>query len=259
MNCEKVRSRLSEFCDEALENDVAIQLSKHLEGCSGCMREFTRLTVLRRKLAGLGKTQAPDFLYDLLQVRISAEKQEAWTFRLRSTLEYRWSRIRTTERIWFATRALGTVMTAVLFLAISYATSPFYIAVSASTPEPRSLVQAYREQLGISVLRNLGLIPVEAQRRPIVASEPRINDLYLLYFGQSVPREGGDDTFSVVTFVDRSGAAKIQGVLEYPVNESLLSDFNTMISSARCRPASQNGRAVDAHLVMTFSRVSVYN
>ncbi|MGD0309004.1 MAG: hypothetical protein ABSC02_06910, partial [Acidobacteriota bacterium] len=59
--------------------------------------------------------------------------------------------------------------------------------------------------------------------------------------------------------VDRSGAAKIQDILEYPVDESLLSAFAEMIMSANWRPASRNGRAVDSQLVLTFSRVYVSN
>jgi hypothetical protein len=47
-------------------------------------------------------------------------------------------------------------------------------------------------------------------------------------------------------------------VLEYPADETLLSEFNRMITSARCRPARQNGRAVDSFLVLTFSKISVY-
>jgi hypothetical protein len=47
--------------------------------------------------------------------------------------------------------------------------------------------------------------------------------------------------------------------LEYPVDDSLLSAFAEMIMSANWRPASRNGRAVDSHLVLTFSRIYVSN
>ena len=57
----------------------------------------------------------------------------------------------------------------------------------------------------------------------------------------------------------RSGAAKIQNVLEYPADSTLLDNFNNMLISARCRPASHNGRAVDSHLVLSFSKISVYD
>ena len=158
------------------------------------------------------------------------------------------------EGLWLATRLAGTTASFVLFFALYTAMSPLYM-----TPNGRAAWTSLQQQLPQSVLRNLGLVPVEAQRRPISPSDPTINDLYLLNFGQSVSRRGADDSFSVVTVVDRSGAAKIQNVLEYPADSTLLDNFNSMLISARCRPASLNGRAVDSHLVMSFSKISVYD
>jgi hypothetical protein len=259
VNCRQTHHRLSEFLDRVLETDQAVQVSQHLGKCSSCRQEFERLSALHMKLRELPKTQAPDYLYHLMQMRMHNARQEAWRVRLRDALEYRWSKIKTTESLWYLTRVLGTAMTAIFFFAFSYALNPIYMNFLPRDSDRLSVVQAYRQQLGVSVLRNLGMNPLEAQRRPIGPSEPQINDLYLLNFGQSVSQQGGDDTVSVVTVVDRSGAAKIQGVLEYPTDSSLLSDFNEMISSARCRPALQDGRPVDSHLVMTFSKIFVYD
>jgi hypothetical protein len=71
--------------------------------------------------------------------------------------------------------------------------------------------------------------------------------------------DGVDDSFTVSAVVDRSGTAKIQNVLEYPADSTLLDSFNDMLTTARCRPARQNGRAVESHLVLSFSMVSVYD
>ena len=166
-----------------------------------------------------------------------------------------WSRIRTTERLSYVARFLGTASAFVFFLALC---NPFYIDLRDRAPD-RGPSQNIRQQLGIYVLKNLGLLPVEMQRKPISPSEPRINDLYLLKFGESASRTGSDDSFSVFTLVDRSGSAKIQNVLEYPADSRLLNSFNHMISSAQLRPASLNGRAVDSHLVLSFSKICVYD
>jgi hypothetical protein len=184
------------------------------------------------------------------------EKDNTLRARLRDVLEYRWSVIRSTERMWYLTRILGTVMTSVFFLMIIASMSPGYLDQNS---DGGPLPPAYRQQLGISVQKALGLTPIEAQRRPISPSEPRFNDLYLLNYSQSMPHSGGDDTFSVVMEIDRNGAAKIQNVLQYPEDKALLNNFNTMFMNARSRPASLNGRAVDSHLVLTFSKVSVYD
>jgi hypothetical protein len=118
--------------------------------------------------------------------------------------------------------------------------------------------QALRsQQLAVGVLTNLGLPPVEAQRRPISPSDPKINDLNLVNFGQSALSSGHDDTISVVTVIDRNGRAKVQRILEYPVDESLLSAVTDWLTSTSWRPASRNGRAVDSQLVLTFSKIYV--
>ena len=92
-----------------------------------------------------------------------------------------------------------------------------------------------------------------------IAHDPKISDLYLLKLGETASRTGHDDTVSVVTVVDRSGAATVRDILEYPDDESLLSEFTDMIMSAGWRPASKNGRAVDSPLVYTFSKIYVFN
>ena len=257
MICERVLTRLSEFLDEVLDSERTLQVSQHLGKCADCRREFERLVLLRKKLSSLGTIQTPDYLRHLVQLRLDNEKQSTLIARLQDVLERRWSIIRTTEGMWYLTRALGTVMTSIFFVMIVASMNPIYIDQSA---DRGPLPPAYRQQLPGSVLKNLGLIPVEAQKRPISPSEPMINGLYLLDFSQqSVSLEGKDDTFSVVAVVDRSGAAKIQNVLEYPADRALLNRFNSMLANARCRPASQNGRAVDSHIVLTFSKVSVYD
>lgn len=192
-------------------------------------------------------------------MRVVSVEQRGWGAWFREAWQYRWSRIRTTQKLWYLTRILGTTMTLFFFLVLSSAMSPISIDLPEQISERVGTSQQIRQQLGVSVLKSLGLLSKEAQRRPISPSEPMINDLYLLNFGQSASRAGSDDSFSVVTMVDRSGAATIQNVIEYPADSTLLSNFNSMLVSARCRPASQNGRAVSSHLVLTFSKISVYD
>ncbi len=256
MNCTRVLNQLSMFVDEVLDSSDSAQLSQHLERCEGCRKELQRLALLRKKLSSLGTVRAPDFLQHLVQLRLNNEQENTLRARLQNALEYRWSVIRTTEGMWYFTRFLGTVMTSVFFLMIIASIDPIYIAQSSdSGPLPVS----YRQQLGPSLYKSLGLNIKEAQKRPISPSEAAINDLYFVDYAQSVSRVGSDDSFAVLVEVDRRGSAKIQNVLEYPADKTLLADFNYMITNARSRPASQNGHAVDSRMVMSFSKVSVYD
>ncbi len=254
MRCERALAGLSVYLDGMLPGTAAAAIARHLEGCEGCKGELSRLQRLRRELGALERVQAPPILRNLVGAGIAA--RESWTASLRRELEFRWSRIRSTERLWYAARLLGTACTFILFVAVFFAMNQIRIE---ALPQAAAAGGDLRLELGLNVLRNLGMTPLEAQRKPIMLRDPQINVLYLLSFGESVSKSPVDDSFSVVTRVDRNGAAQIQGVLEYPRDRTLLSDFHAMISSARCRPASLNGRAVDSLMVFSFSKVSVYD
>ena len=256
MLCKKVLPMLSDFFDEVLDPDTAVQVSQHLNQCIQCRKELDGLSALHIKLRSMSRVQAPEYLHHLVQHRINNIHHDSWRMRLQNETERRWSQIRTTEAIWYLTKAMGTVMTFAFFLLISGALSPLYIEVSIPGSE-RNV------QLAQNVLQKLGLLSAPLytyKSKPAInyKSKPAINEEYFVNFGQSVT-QGKDDSFSVVTAVDRSGTAKIQNVLQYPDDQNLLSNFNEMISSARFRPASENGEAVPSHLVIMFSKVMVYD
>jgi hypothetical protein len=260
MLCKKVLPLLSEFFDEALDADTSVQVSQHLNQCLRCRKEFNSLSALHNRLRSLNKVEAPEYLHNLVRHRLANMQRDTWRLRLRNALELRWSKIRTTEGIWYLTRALGTVMTSVFFFLISGAAiSPLYVEVNAPPTTRRALINPYGQQVGQNVLMKLGMLPAQAPKMRVVKSDPAINDLYFLNFAQSISQAGKDDTLSVLTVVDPSGAAKIQNVLEYPNDHDLLRNFNEMISSATCRPASENGEPVPSHLVLMFSKISVYD
>lgn len=254
MKCENVLKQLSWFADDIVSHDEAVRISRHLNQCSGCRREFDRLGELRRKLGALESIEPPEYLKHLIDLRLNTTARQAWRERLRNAWEYRWSKIRSTEGMWYLTRLMGTATTFVFFFVISAAMNPLYLSFNRQqTPERGAMYETFRENL----LKNLG-IP-DGQKKHTSPSEPQINALYYLNFGENASRTGHDDSLAVAAVVDRSGAAKIQNVLEYPADSSLLAEFNSMLTSARCRPATQNGRAVDGHLVLVFSKITVYD
>jgi hypothetical protein len=160
---------------------------------------------------------------------------------------------------WYLIRMLGTAATFVFFLLITAITRPIYFDLQTPTVGRDVISQDYTYQVRVSLLRNLGYAPIDTQRIAASRREPRMNDFMLVHFGENASRSASEDSFSVVTVVDRNGTAKISNVIEYPEDGALLDEFNTMLQSAQCRPASRNGRAVDSRLVMTFSKISVYD
>jgi hypothetical protein len=259
MRCKNVQHELSGFIDEALDARTTILISQHLERCEECHREYRRLELLRKKLGKLDSPPIPDYLWHMIGLRMAATPQGTLRNRMRDALELLWAKIRDTEGIWYWTRILGTALTTFFFVGITSALNSSNVNYVEDIQGNGSSLQVIRQQLPASVLRSLGITSVEAMRRPIQSSDPMINDLYLLNFGQSIAQGGKDDSFAVVAIVDRSGSAKIGNVLEYPRDQNLLYSFNNMISSARCRPASQNGHAIEAPMVFAFNKISVYD
>jgi hypothetical protein len=258
MRCEKVLGQLSSFLDEVMDRDLATGIAQHLRACPTCNREFARLEKLRNALNNLPPVETPDYLHNLVELRISTARQHSWRNSLQSALEYQWSRIRTTEGIWYLTRLTGAMAALVLFIAISSAMNPMELEFGDQLASRGFTSRALRsQQLAFGVLTNLGMPPVEAQKRPISPSNPKTNDLNLVNLGQNASTSAHDDTISVVTFIDRNGRATVRRVLEYPADESLLSAVTDWISSTSWRPASRNGRAVDSNVILTFSKIYV--
>jgi hypothetical protein len=262
MVCRKVLRRLSEFIDEALDHNTALQVSQHLNCCESCRKEYESFSNIQKKLRSISITQPPKHLRNLVQIRLSA-RQDPWQIRLQNALERRWSIIRTTEGIYYWTKALGTALTTIFFLLIAIAGTPYYMDVNAKLDEnarnQKLSPDEYRQQLATNVLKIFGMESQQSQAQIPGRTDPAIHPQYLRNLGKSVSESSHDDTASVVAAVDPDGAAKTQGVLEYPSDQTLLSSLNEMIETARWRPASKNGQTVPSHMILMFSTISVHN
>jgi len=262
MLCKNVLPLLSEYFDEVLDSETAVQISQHLDQCLGCRREYKSLSALHDNLRSLNKVQAPEYLGRFVQHRVSAMQRNSWRIQLQNNLERHWSRIRTTDRTWYLTRVLGTAMACVLFFVISSSMAPFLNTNAAASERSKLVPTDYSVQFGLSVLSTFGLLPkqsTESVPEQRSRSDAAMSDKYLMDWGENIAETGEDDFFFVLTDVDEKGEAKIRSVLESPEDESLLSSFSEMILAARCRPAVKNGQTVPSYLPYLFHKVFVYN
>jgi Putative zinc-finger len=260
MICEKVLPLLSEYFDEVLDSKTSSEVSQHLDRCVGCRKELSSLVAVHNKLRSTSGAQAPDYLRNLVQLRLADIHKNSWRAQLLDELERRWSQIRTTEGMWYLTRALGTAMTVVFLIFISTGINPIYVEATSPAPERLVLTSASSKKNVIQNLQaNFGILPAQIPKGPVHQSQPAINDLYFVNYIQSLPKVDSNDTFAVGIEVDQRGSAKIQRVLEQPSDKNLLSNFAEMISSSRWRPGSKNGQAVTSQLVLIISKIIVYD
>jgi hypothetical protein len=223
MLCKNVLHLLSEFSDEVLDAGVSVEISQHLDRCGQCRKEYESLSLLQGKLRSLKGIQAPEFLDGLVEHRITDSQKNSWRRDLRNELERRWSIIRTTERMWYVSKALGAVMTSLLF----------FLICGNSTPPLEPAAPDFRQ--------------------------PVIDEGYLNDVGETMSQSGRDDELAVWTEVDPSGSARIQKVIERPYDQKLLINVNETIGKAHCRPASKNGKAIPSHMLFIFNKISVYS
>ncbi|HTY64151.1 MAG TPA: anti-sigma factor [Acidobacteriota bacterium] len=261
MLCEKVVPLLSEYFDEALDPGTAIQVSQHLDQCPGCRKELSGIVRVHSKLRSMSSVQAPDYLRDLVQLRIVDMRKNRWRAQLQDALELRWSRIRTTEGIWYATKAMGTVLTAVLFFLIPCSINPINIEANSSIPERSTFSRVEKQQVALNVVAKLGMLSKEDKKglakpnQPAV--KPAIHEQYVSNFGESISEDAKDYDFGVVTYVDRSGKGQALNVIEHPNAQTFLNSFNKVISAGRFAPGRRNGEAVPSTVILMFSKISV--
>lgn len=249
MLCKNVLPLLSEFFDGVLDDETSVQVSQHLGQCIGCRKEFDSISALHKYLSSAERIPAPKYLHSLVQHRLCGEPLSA---RVRNELERWWSIVRTTEGMWYATRAVGTVAAFVFFLIISVATTPFYIQAGSAQRDQLTFEYGRQVNKNVSVIFGVRQFPAKNGRRDPAAINPK----HLIRYADSISGSK-EDNFSVVTVVDSTGTAKVESVLTSPTDESLLTKFQSMLADARLRPASENGQAVPAALILSFSRILV--
>jgi hypothetical protein len=258
MLCEKVLPLLSEYFDEVLDAETAIQVSQHLDQCARCRKELSGISAVHDRLRSLNGIRAPEYLHDLVNHHVVSLSKNSWRAQLRQTLERQWSLFRTIDGTWYANRILGTIMTAMLVVLIANGINP--IPVEATSPKPDRVVNPtdYSKRVFRNVQARLGRPPAKVPPgRDIQLSA--IHYSYLDELGKSNPQHAEDDTLAVVATIDPMGRSKLQTVVEPPSDQNLLRGVNEVISTARCRPASKNGQAVSSYLVLIVSRIYVYN
>jgi hypothetical protein len=256
MLCNKARKRLSEYFDEALDSKSSIEISRHLEKCTACSDELAGLSMLHERLKSIDKLQVPDYAYHLIQVVLGNKTKRTRFGRLKDAVELRWFRIRTAGIQFYWTKALGTVMAAFCLCVISSGIDPFYPSGYVYPVPGQYMTQEYRTQVRSAISKSFGRFPIE-QFQKNSRHNPAINPQYFNNYWDSVPETVGKEDLSIVTTVEPSGTVKIENVLEYPEDKSLLDGLN-IFDSARGRPGSRNGKSISLPMVLKFSRLTVF-
>jgi hypothetical protein len=262
MSCKEVSKLLSEFFDGVLDADMSARVSQHLKRCEKCRKELDSLSILHGRMSSMEKLQAPDYLYQLVQNRLTDKKKNSWRNQLKDALAFRWSRIRTTEVQFYWTRILGTLMATLCFsFVIVTAIDPFSGGHTMQAAGQITISNEYRLEFIYSIWEIWGRPPFEKIKKDGQIG-PEMDRQSLAKIGK-LPVESDSDAkenenFSVLLGVDNKGKGKLNKVIDMPENRDLLPSLNNLIEGARYRPASMNGRSVSSLLFLIFNNVTVF-
>ena len=220
--CSHIQHQFSRYLDGDVPGTRMLEITKHLETCAGCAREFDAWKKSQAMVADLGTTPVPRDLALRLRVAISQESRNSTRERL-GRFHIRWE---------------NTFQPFLLRAAAGFASAIFLVGTAAM------LVGTFTSPE-----------PVEARDVPLeVSSAPRL--LYSSF--QPAEDIGGlDNPVMLQVFVDSNGRVYDYKVLSGAVDAQTRDAINNLLLFSVFSPARSFDQPVRGTALMSFSGVSV--
>jgi hypothetical protein len=220
MKCREAKSMFSPYLDGAVTGTQMHSLSRHLDQCSDCNREYALLRHSQELLATVKRQKVPADLPLKLRLAISREVAEARHSRLQGFL----------LRLDNALRAFMVPATAGLMAAIII----FAFVIGVTMPE----LQA----------SNTNDVPLMLYTGP---------ELEESSFATTVSAVN-DDSLVIEALVDANGRVQDYRILSDPQNsQKLLPEVKRMLIFTTFRPAMSMGRPTASRAVLSFAKINV--
>lgn len=220
--CSHIQHQFSRYLDGDIPGTRMLEITKHVETCADCAREFDAWKKSQALVADLGTTRVPPDLALRLRVAISQESRNSTRERL-GRFHIRWE---------------NTFQPFLLRAAAGFASAIFLVGTAAM------LVGTFTSPE-----------PVEARDVPLeVSSAPRL--LYSSF--QPAEDIGGlDNPVMLQVFVDSNGRVYDYKVLSGAVDAQTRDAINNLLLFSVFSPARSFDQPVRGTALMSFSGVSV--
>ena len=232
MSCNRIRDLESGFLDGLLSPQERRLVEEHQEICAACRARLALFASFRSSLRD-NPAPAPHALETLVMRRVHRNLQ-------RRPL---WTELREGFRCWredwnsslLFSRMAAVPLTLLCFVSILWQFS--------------------------AVPGTLGY-PVYSLDADGTASEDGSHELQLSYapmvrFAQQSAPLVPDDSFVVLTRVDKNGVTTLEQVIDAPQNRLLLRLFTNKMETIRRRPLRRNGSRSDSYLIVPYQKISV--
>jgi len=221
MKCGDVRDLFSPYLDGRVSGVEMHKLSRHLEECPRCTREFAAIQLTQQLLAGLGPKKTPVDLALKLRVAISQQVAEVRRPRYQGLLV----RIENAINAFMVPATAGLVSAVLIFgLLLGFFALPGQLQASS------------------------GDVPLMLYTAP---------QLEQTMFGTSLGSVG-DDSVVIEAYIDANGRVEDYRILSQPDDAlTMLPEVKKILIFTTFRPALSMGRPTSGRAVISFSKVSV--
>lgn len=221
MKCTEIKKLFSPYLDGRVSGTEMRTLTRHVEQCAGCAREYTAMQRTQQLLSTLGPKKAPADLALKLRLAISREAAQSRRPRFEGVL------VRLENALnAFMVPATAGLVSAVLFfgLLLGFFALPAELRAN-STDVPLMLYTG--PQLDQSA------------------------------FGTSLGNMG-DDAVVVEAYVDANGRVEDYRILSQPADaKAVLPELKNLLIFTTFHPALSMGRPTAGTAVLSFSKISV--
>src|SRR5208282_846365 len=220
MKCDEIKKMFSPYLDGQVSGTEMRELTRHVEQCAGCAREFAAIERTQQLLASLGRKKAPADLALKLRVAISREAAQA-----RRPYEGALVRLENTLNAFMVPATAGLV-SAVLFFGLLLGFFALPAELRASS----------------------GDVPLMLYTGPQLEQSA---------FGTSLGNMG-DDALVIEAYVDANGRVEDYRILSQPDDaKAVLPQLKNLLIFTTFHPALSMGRPTAGTAVLSFSKISV--
>ena len=221
MNCAEIKKLFSPYLDGRVSGSEMRALTRHIEWCADCAREYAAMQRTQQLLSNLGPKKAPADLALKLRVAISREAAETRRPRFEGVL-----------------------------VRLENALNAFMV------PATAGLVSA---MLTFGLL--LGFFALPAELRASSGDVPLMlyigPQLQQSAFGTSLGNMG-DDVLVIEAYVDANGRVQDYRILSQPDDaQAVLPQLKNLLIFTTFHPALSMGRPTSGTAVLSFSKISV--
>jgi hypothetical protein len=211
----------SPYLDGRVSGSEMHALTRHLEQCSGCARDYAAAERTQQLLASLGRKKAPADLALKLRLAISREAAQARQRRFEGVLV----RLQNALHAFMVPATAGLVSAVLIFgLLLGFFALPAELRASS------------------------GDVPLMLYTGPQLEQSA---------FGTSLGNMG-DDAVVIEAYVDANGRVEDYRILSQPDDaQAVLPQLKNMLILTTFRPALAWGRPTAGTAVMSFSKISV--